>query len=317
MRLSEAVDALLAATAADGRSPRTIKYYGDSLRHLVEFLGDVEVEQVSIHDLRRYATALRTKGKRYASHPTTHEKEGGLSPFSVANYLRAVQRLFHWLTEEGLLEVDPAARLKNPTPRRREPKAVSLEDMQRLIRAAAGSEPSNIRDRALLLLLADTGARAGGITHIHLQDLKINGEAAVKLHEKGERDRVVPLSTSTAEALQGWLAVRPDLGPGCDWLFVNLGRNVKECRLTEDALGEILRRLKKRGGVTGPVNPHSFRHAFAREWLRSGGDLATLARVLGHADPALTLRSYSIFSDTELRPFHAKHSPVSRLDDDL
>jgi integrase/recombinase XerD len=84
-------------------------------------------------------------------------------------------------------------------------------------------------------------------------------------------------------------------------------------RLTEDAVGEVLRRLKQRAGVKGPVNPHAFRHGFAREWLRNGGDIAVLSKVLGHADPSTTMRSYAVLRAGELHHFHRQYSPVARL----
>ena len=122
---------------------------------------------------------------------------------------------------------------------------------------------------------------------------------------------MVPFSVVTSEAIKNWLQVRPAVSE--DWLFVNLGTRIIQCRLTEDAVGEVLRRLKKRAQVTGRVNPHSFRHNFAREWLRAGGDLATLSSMLGHTDPGITLRFYARFQTDELHEFHEQFSPVVRL----
>lgn len=316
MRLTEAIKALLDATAADGRSARTIESYRKNLGYFADFLGDVEIGQVTIKDLRSYAAHLRTKTERYAGHPSSHVKEGGLSPASVACYLRPVRRLFRWLMDEELITKDPSTKLKIQDSRRTEPKAISLDDMRALLAAAAGNDAANLRDTALLFFLADTGARAGGVTHVKLQDLQFNGKPFVRLTEKGKKTRIVPLSLSTTKAINAWLSVRPGGDASGDWLFINLGGVAKGPRLTEDGLGEILRRLKRKAGVTGPVNPHSFRHAFAREWLRSGGDLASLARILGHADASVALRSYAVFADNELQPFHAKFSPVSQLSDE-
>jgi|GEM_PF-3210886 len=113
-------------------------------------------------------------------------------------------------------------------------------------------------------------------------------------------------------AIRAWLAVRQPVAP-VPWVWLNLGRRVKRVQLDEDGLGEVLRRLKKAAGITGRVNPHSFRHAFAREWLRNGGDLATLSAMLGHADPAVTARFYAVFTDFELGEFHERFSPLTKL----
>lgn len=94
---------------------------------------------------------------------------------------------------------------------------------------------------------------------------------------------------------------------------MTLGPRTKHVQLDEDGLGEVLRRLKKVAGITGRVNPHSFRHAFAREWLRNGGDLSTLSSMLGHAIPAVTARFYAVFTDFELGEFHERFSPLHKL----
>lgn len=311
MQLSEAIDALLTATRSEGRSTHTIDGYARNLHHLVEFLGDVEVESITVHDLRRYSAALRVQNERYSDHPMSAAKAGGLSPHTIATYLRAVKRLFNWMTEEGMIAVNPSAKLKNPSPTRREPKAISLDDFGKILAATDGNELDQVRDRALVLFLADTGCRAGGVTHLRLADINLEHMTA-RLTEKGVKTRIVPFSAMTRDALIAWLQVRPG-DTDTDWLFVNLAHHHKEIRLTEEALGETLRRLGKRAGATGVVNPHSWRHAFAREWLRNRGDLATLARILGHNDVSVTARFYAVFADHELAEFHARYSPVARL----
>lgn len=310
MNLSNAIEQLCEATAAEGRSDRTVDGYRRTLRYMLTFLGDVDVGDVTIADLRRYAADLRARSTRYEDNPYAATQQGGLSAFSIASYMRVVKRLFNWLTEEGALQVNPAQRLRIQTPQRREPKAVDLADFRLLLEATQGDESSQVRDRALLLFLADTGARAGGVCHLRIGDLDLKRMTA-RLTEKGEKTRVVPLSDMTIEAVAAWLAVRPAVD--ADWVFVTLGARSHGERLTEDGLKEVLRRLKRRSGVTGRVNPHSFRHGFAREWIRNGGDIATLARILGHSDPAVTARFYSVFSDQELTDFHRRFSPVSRM----
>lgn len=310
MQLTTAIERLCDATAAEGRSGRTVEGYEKTLRYLVEFLGDPEIETIGVADLRRYAADLRTRSERYANNPYAATQEGGLSPFTVASYLRSVKRLFNWLLAEELIAVNPAARLKVPAPAKREPKAMSLDDFDRLLAATAGDDAVQVRDRAILFMLADTGCRAGGLCHLRIRDVDLT-RMTVRLIEKGEKTRIIPFSEMTRDALRAWLAARPPavVEP---WLFVTMGPRVTSPRLTEEGLKEVMRRLKKRAGVTGHVNPHSFRHGFAREWIRNGGDLATLSRMLGHSDPAVTARFYSVFSDAELVEFHQKYSPISR-----
>lgn len=310
MTLTDAITMLCDATSSEGRSPRTVDGYRSGLAHLVAYLGgDREVESITLADLRSYAAALRARTQRFTDHAHSPVKEGGLSPFSVANYLRSVKRLFNWLFDEGLLATNPAARLKNPMPTRRMPKAASMDDLAEILAATEGDRPAKLRDRALVLFLIDTGCRAGGICGLTLEDIDL-AESTARVTEKGERTRFLPLSPVTVDALRAWLAVRPS---GSPWVWVTLGPRTSRVRLDEEALGEVLRRLKQAAGVSGRANPHSFRHAFAREWLRNGGDLATLSAMLGHADPAVTARFYAVFTDFELGEFHAKYSPLQKL----
>jgi site-specific recombinase XerD len=310
MNLSKAIELLCSATAAEGRSPRTTQGYRKNLKYLLDFLGDVEIERITINDLRAYAADLRGREHRYENNPYAATQAGGLSPWSIAGYLRSVRRLFSWLAEEKILPANPAERLRIQTPQRREPKALALDDFYKLLAAAAGDEADSIRDRALLLLLADTGARAGGVCNLRIGDIDLV-RMSIHLKEKGAKERIVPISKHTLDALKAWLAARPAVDN--DWAFVTLGPRSSGGRLTEEGLKEVMRRLKKASGVKGRVNPHSFRHAFAREWIRAGGDLATLARILGHSDPAVTARFYSVFSDQELGDFHRRFSPIARM----
>jgi site-specific recombinase XerD len=310
MLLTEAIKELIIATRSAGRSVRTVEAYQRHLQYLSGYLGDRDISEITGSDLRRYAASLQDRTERYVGHPTSTVRPGGLARDSVISYLRAVKRLFNWLASENMIVENPARGLRLPRSAERAPKAYDINDFVKLLIATQGNTPVRIRDRALLLLLADTGCRVGGLTQLQLSDLDM-GKNTVRLREKGERYRVVPFSDATSDALLLWLDVRPQVSE--DWVFINLGPIVREVRLTEDAVGEVLRRLKRRAKVKGRVNPHSFRHGFAREWLRAGGDLATLARMLGHADPSITLRFYACFQADELHDFHARFSPVVRL----
>jgi integrase/recombinase XerD len=310
MLLTQAIDKLVIATRADGRSTRTSDGYRESLGHLAAFLGDRDIATITLADLRAYAAALRTRDQRFTDHPTRSPAAGGLSVFSIASRLRAVKRLFKWLHEEDLLTDNPARRLKLPKLPDKEPKSISLDAFEALLAATEADSIANRRDRAILLMLADTGCRVGGLVGLRVADLDLDHNQA-RVSEKGEKLRTIYYMTTTADALRRWLEVRP--AGEVDWLFVNLGPKQRHPQLTEDAVGEMLRRLKRRANVAEPVSPHRFRHSFAREYLRSGGDLATLSRILGHSSVEVTARYYAVFTPSELQDFHGKYSPVATL----
>jgi site-specific recombinase XerD len=310
MLLSEAIEALAIATIADGRSQRTVGDYRQKLGALLAFLGDVPIDQIAAADLRRWIAELRTRGRRWLEHPHRPPTEGGLSQASVAGYVRAAKRLFSFLHEEELLAANPARRIKGSKPKRGEPKGISREDLRLLLRATAGDEPNQIRNHALITFLADTGCRVGGLVGLRLADVDLEARTALVI-EKGEKPRRLFFSDTTRIALHRWLAVRPEAST--DHLWIKLGDRGPGEVITTQAVREVLRRLKASAGVTGPCNPHAFRHGFAREYLLSGGDMGTLADILGHADIATTWQSYAIFRTAELAEKHAKHSPIARL----
>lgn len=310
MKLSEAIEELLIATRAAGRSERTVRDYDEKAARLVEFLGDVEIDQVTLGDLRRFVDGLGQRTTRFETHPNRDTVQGGLSPASVASHVRVVRRLFSFLAEEELLEKNPAQRLKVPKVPRGKPKAISRSDFQQLLTCIEADTQIGKRDRALLLLLADSGCRVGGLVRIDVEDVEAD-RCRVLLKEKGEKVRYGFFSELTKRAILDWLEVRPnDKGTR---LFVSLGTRGED-HLTEQGVREMLRRLKKKSGVKGPVNPHSFRHGFAREYLFNGGNLASLADTLGHSDVHVTWQNYGIFTIDELKTEHAKYSPVAQLE---
>jgi site-specific recombinase XerD len=293
MRLSEAVDALCIATRAEGRSPRTVQAYREKLGHLVRFLGDPPIEAVTVDDLRHFLAA---------------QHERGLSPFTVRTRTRAIKRLFNFLVAEGAIVDNPAERVKVPQPKHGEPKGIQWADFLALLETTEAGSVLDLRDRALILFLFDTGCRVGGLVGLQVGDLDLERRRAV-VTEKGGKTRLVFYQEETAQALAAWLEVRPqDRGP---WLFVSF--KGKHERLTISGVYHALKGRGKLAGCTGPVNPHAFRHGFARAYLLSGGDLGTLADILGHSTVEVTKSYYGIFTAEELQRKHDQHSPIARL----
>lgn len=303
MKLDDAIDRLCAATRADGRSLKTVKAYRDNLGWFADYIGhDVDVESITVDQLREYAVHLHDRTARRPS-----RENGGLSAFSVATYLRSVRRLFSFLVEDEIIAKSPARRIRIPRPKRREPKAISLDDIQKLLEATSGDALIQLRDYAIIMMLADTGSRVGGLAGLRMADLDLDDMTATVI-EKGEKSRKIFYTDATRRALERWISSRP--ADAADWLFLNLGVKGGD-RLTEVGIGQVLRRLGVRAGVTGPHGPHSFRHSFAREYLKNGGDLASLSKILGHSDAAITAQFYAIFLPDELASFHGRFSPVA------
>ncbi len=306
MKLSQAVELFLTSVRADGLSDQTRVWYQYCLCRLVQYLSDPSLDAVTADDLRRFVADLRTKDTRWANHKFRKSISGGFSPSTIQGYVRSIKRLFNWLEENEYMTIDqnPAVRLKKPKLPAPQPKEISIENIRALLKFSHESKPFPERDYAIILFFADTGCRVGGLIGLHLSDLDLKNKQAF-VTEKGRKPRFVFFSDSTKAALKKWLAVRPKQ---TDFVFVTA-----RGQMTVWGVGQLMRRLKRRAGIQGRVNPHSFRHSFAKRYLNNGGDLATLADILGHTDVLVTKKFYSVFTTEELKRKHKQHSPLAGI----
>ncbi|MBN1975960.1 MAG: tyrosine-type recombinase/integrase [Anaerolineae bacterium] len=294
MRLSDAIDKLAIATRAEGRSPRTIQAYREKLGHLVRALGDPLIEAVTVDDLRRFLAGQRDKG---------------LSEFTIKSRVRAIKRLWNFAEAEGIITENPARRIQTPAPKRETPKGIEWGDFVALLKTTEAGDVLDLRDRAIILFLADTGCRVGGLCGLELDALDLERRRALVTEKRG-KPRFVFFQESTARALATWLQVRPgDRGPGV-WVSFKGGCQ----RLTPSGVYNMLVARGEQAGCKGPVNPHAFRHAFARAYLTRGGDLGTLSNILGHSSVAVTVEYYAVFNVDELQRQHARYSPIAGLE---
>lgn len=299
--LHAAIDEYLLSCRAESLSPHTITWYASILRTFQTTLPTSDLASITPTMIRQYIVTLQARDTRYPNAPQKPPQPGGLSPASIASHVRALHAFWSWAASEYAIP-NPMANIKrhrNPPP---EPKAISPADFIRLLSATTTTH-AGTRDRALLVFLADTGCRLGGLLSLTLDNLALDNRSAF-IWEKGNKLRKVVFTTYTSELLKQWLAIRQS---PTNAVFTSV---ISGQPLTSSGVHQLLRRLKARARVTGRVNPHSFRHNFAREYLRNGGDLATLARLLGHSDISTTAAYYAVFSDDELADFHEKLSPI-------
>jgi integrase/recombinase XerD len=300
MKLSKAVDLFLKGVVADGLQESTRRWYQRRLLHLVRYLRDRDLKKVSADDLREFVVSLREQNTKWQGHKWRKPVRGSLSPFTVQSYVRAVKRLFNWLEDNERIEQNPARKLKKPALPKLPPKEISIGDIRKLLDAAKESK----RDYAMILFLADTGCRAGGLVGLRVQDLNFEDGSAL-VTEKGRKSRYVFFHDATKAALQGWLTERPQ---ETDFVFVG-----RRGGLSTYGVNQMLERLKTKAGISGRVNPHSFRHAFAKLYLMAGGDLGSLSDLMGHTDVQVTKNFYSVFLKEELRRKHAQHSLLGAI----
>ncbi|HYS40633.1 MAG TPA: site-specific tyrosine recombinase XerD [Pseudonocardiaceae bacterium] len=266
------------------------------LRHLTSH-GITELGQVTEPRITGFLGALREGD---ADHPP-------LAASSAARAVVAVRGLHRFALLEGLAEVDPAHQVRPPTPPRRLPKALPLDDVLRLLDTQNADEPRSIRDRALLELLYSTGARISEAVGLDLDNVD-RVDRVVLLDGKGGKQRLVPIGRPALDALDAYLVrVRPGLaskGRGTPAVFLN----ARGGRLSRQSAWQVLKDTAILAGIRVPVSPHTLRHSFATHLLEGGADVRVVQELLGHAS-VTTTQVYTLVTVTTLREVYVTAHP--------
>jgi integrase/recombinase XerD len=275
-------------------------------------------------DLRRYLAALAGAGiddlaavtERDVTEFLARLREGdevhpALSASSAGRAVVAVRGLHRFAVREGLTPDDPAREVRPPVPARRLPKAISVDEVERLLEAAGFDQtPLALRDRALLELLYGTGARISEAVGLAVDDLD-RGSGLVRLDGKGGKQRMVPVGSYAQRAVEAYLVRgRPGLaaaGRGTGALFLN----ARGGRLSRQSAWTVLRAAADKAGLTVDVSPHTLRHSFATHLLDGGADVRVVQELLGHAS-VTTTQVYTLVTVDRLREVYATAHPRAR-----
>lgn len=288
-----------------GVSPHTLAAYGRDLRRYRDFLagrGIGDPAAVREADVAAFLASLR---EGFADHPP-------LAASSAGRTLVAARGLHKFLALEGVAGSDPAAGVAPGRPPKRLPKAIPVAQVERLLAAAGvGDTPAALRDRALLELLYAVGARVSEAVTLDVDDVDVRGERAVRLHGKGDKERVVPLGSYAREAVGAYLVRgRPVLasrGHGTPALFLNQ----RGGRLSRQSAWTVIQAAAGRAGLSAHVSPHTLRHSFATHLLDGGADVRVVQELLGHAS-VTTTQIYTMVSVQQLREVFAQAHPRAR-----
>ena len=303
--MGRAVDAWLTHLDVErGVSPNTLSAYRRDLRRWTVYLDSVSVDRPEDVRESHVAEFLARLREGDAEHRP-------LAASSAARTLVAVRGLHRFLALEGVLDTDPARTVSPPSTPSRLPKAISVGDVERLLDAASlGDTPASLRDRALLELLYGTGARISEAVGLDVDDVA-GEEEVVRLRGKGGKERIVPLGSYAAAALEAWLVRgRPAFaakGTGTPALFLN----ARGSRLSRQSAWSVLRTCADRAQVGGHLSPHTLRHSFATHLLEGGADVRVVQELLGHAS-VTTTQIYTLVTVQRLREVYAQSHPRAR-----
>ena len=281
-------------------------YRRDLRRYLIHLAGrDIDAPAaIGEADVSAFLVALREGDEE---HPP-------LAANSAARAVVAVRGFHRFLLREGLVTVDAARGVRPPSPPKRLPKAISVQEVEALLAAAGADEtPRALRDRALLELLYGCGARISEAVGLDVDDLDVDpaGSGTVRLLGKGSKERVVPVGSYAREAASAYLVRgRPALaasGSGSPALFLN----ARGGRLSRQSAWTVLRAAAERAGLRREISPHTLRHSFATHLLDGGADVRVVQELLGHAS-VTTTQVYTLVTVDRLREVYATSHPRAR-----
>jgi integrase/recombinase XerD len=285
---------------------------------MVEYLNNPEIKAVTSKELQGFYTYFQTS---YIPHRANGDKSP-LKPRSIENAWTAIRSFYNWASNELGLKKRPDTLLKRPRYRPAEITPLKADQIKALLKACERTKdaatngrktfsmrrPTASRDTAIMLLLLDTGVRVSECARLKVRDVNFeSGEVFVAPFGSGRKtkSRHVYLGKLANKMLWHYMAERQDSHPD-DPLFLSKDNRPMDRNSIRLMLGEA----GKRANVKG-VHPHRFRHTFAVQYLRNGGDVFTLQRMLGHSSLEM-VQHYLALADTDSQSAHRRASPVDR-----
>ncbi|MCP3884576.1 MAG: site-specific tyrosine recombinase XerD [Propionibacteriaceae bacterium] len=296
----QAEDYLRHLVVERGLSDNTVQAYRRDLLRYQEYLGSrgigslAEVTRVDVEEFRRHLDHI------------------GLAPASVTRCVVAVRNLHRFAVGSGQLQADVTAGMSPGTRSRRLPKALSMDQVESLLAAPDTSTVEGLRDAALLELLYGTGARVSEVCALDVDDIRRvldDPDLGLRLIGKGDKERIVPLGSYAAKAVDAWLIRgRPawaEIGNGEHALLLNTrGR-----RLSRQSAWAVIRRAGEAAGLdVEHLSPHSLRHSYATHLLDGGADVRVVQELLGHSS-VTTTQIYTLVTADHLREVYRSSHP--------
>lgn len=314
MRIDHQIEAFLEAMSAErGAARNTLEAYRRDLADYAGFLAGPGADE-AVPPAKQPIEATDADVLNYSAELGRRS----LSPATQARRLSALKQFHRFALTEGWREDDPTAKLDPPKRGRPLPKVLDVEQVSKLLQAAAGKQDAGgVRTTCLLEMLYAAGLRVSELVTLPMSALPRPGERTLRIKGKGGRERLAPLGAPALAALEAYLSIRPSFlpqaGPAREraerYVFASSG---KEGHLTRRRCAQILEECARLAGLDPAlVSPHVLRHAFATHLLDGGADLRSVQKLLGHADIATT-QIYTHVAGDRLRDLVNSKHPLRR-----
>ncbi|QKK08232.1 MAG: tyrosine recombinase XerC [Planctomycetota bacterium] len=318
-------------------SPYTARCYGADLRQYVEFLCDaagIELNDQAERDaLARREAASGSAGAEVVGSigPKTiteivcgadadlirqflaHLSEEQYSAATMARKIATLRSFYKWGERRGLTATNPMTLIRTPRQSKRLPKAITVEQVEKLLSSPSQADVLGRRDRAMLETLYSTGIRVSELVGLNVTDLDVPGEA-LRVRGKGKKERLVPLGTHALAAIASYIEmVNADAKHSQVWQGENrhqapLFLNKHSGRLSSRSVRRKLDKYLREAGLDPSISPHTLRHSFATHLLDNGADLRSVQELLGHQSLSTT-QVYTHLSSQRLQDAYKDAHP--------
>jgi integrase/recombinase XerC len=283
-----------------GASPHTLKGYREDLHALAEYLSDERGTSpppgsVTTNELRGFLSALH---------------DAGYAKTSISRRMASVRSFMKFGQREGWAKSNPAKALRNPRKSRKLPHFLTSDEVGKLLDAPKGNTPAAVRDRAILETLYSAGLRVSELVGITDGDLDF-AAGIVRIRGKGKKERLAPIGSYAARALNRWLELRKLSPREKTGREAPVFTNKFGTRLTTRSVARMLEKHLKENGLDQRTSPHTLRHSFATHLLDRGADIRSVQELLGHKS-LVTTQIYTHVSTANLRAAYEKAHPRAR-----
>ena len=285
-----------------GLAANSIAAYRRDLAKFASFLNDRSLSEVDPETITEFETSLR---------------EAQLSVASINRVDSTLRSFFKHLQQEYGY-ADPTLEISPKKSARRLPKALTIAQIVSMIDSAhRDGQPITVRDQAMLELLYSSGARVSELIGINMNDLStIETDDGIittlKLRGKGSKERIVPLGSFAAKAIENYLVrVRPELAAKSSKATAALFLNSRGSRISRQSAWQMVLAAAEAAGVTEHVSPHVFRHSYATHLLDGGADIRVVQELLGHAS-VTTTQIYTLITIDKVRESYSMAHPRAK-----
>jgi len=260
------------------------------LRAFLEEKGIKDVQKITKKHLQAYMSVM---------------EEEHFKPATVSRNVASIKAWIHFLMQEKIITEDVSVVLKSPKIEKKLPEIITMNEVVTLLNQPGGSNPKEIRDKAMLELLYATGIRVTELITLKLSDL--NMQMNFIICRDKNKERIVPFGIQARDALLRYMeGAREQLlqGKQSDVLFSNCSGQA----MSRQGFWKLIKQYAKKAGIVADITPHTLRHSFAAHLVENGADLRSVQEMLGHSDISTT-QIYANMNHNRLREVYAKAHP--------